>query len=154
MRPVTGVALLGIALGGCGIIQQRAMQERAASLQQQMSDAAQQCLTMYPVATPKVAVARATCLNGAEAIIRPIYRYPDLLDLKAATRSALADKVDRGMLSQADANLQFAQANSQMAAEEQRRANADRSVSAQEQVAWAAYKTTSCTRFGATVTCF
>jgi hypothetical protein len=130
------------------------MQERAANLQQHMSEAVQKCLATYPAEALKVAVARANCLNAAEAIIRPIYRYPDLLDLKAATRLALAEKVDRGALTQADANLQFAQSNSQMTAEELRRANADRTVSAQEQAAWAAAKSTSCTRYGATVTCF
>ena len=71
---------------------------------------------------PEVAYAR--CFNGVlDRYVRPTARDQDLLTLEEADRLALAEQVDAGKLSAAQANLQLAQMRSQIFSEVQRRSN-------------------------------
>jgi hypothetical protein len=72
---------------------------------------------------------------------------------------SLAEKVDRGQMSQADAELELAEAGAQIASEEQRRSNSARAIAAREGVADAAHAASrpqmvSCIRGGWSTTCF
>jgi hypothetical protein len=102
----------------------------------------------------KVAVARADCLNKAEALMLPVVTYPDLLNLKMAKRAELAAKVQSGALQRTDAQLQFSEFITHLVDEEQQRSLASRSVAAQELSAYAANAPRTCTSYGNTVSCF
>jgi hypothetical protein len=54
-------------------------------------------------------------------ILRPIMPYPDLLELQLATNMSVAEKVQNGQLTVAQANEAIAQKFSEVNAEEQRR---------------------------------
>jgi hypothetical protein len=150
-------ALIVLLVAGCGLIRQRELQERSAQLRAQSTAAAQVCDERFPKGQVKTAVARTQCVNDALAILRPIMPHPDLLDLNLATRTALAEKVQKGQLTLAQANEEMMRKQSEMIAEEQRRVLANRSVRAQETVADASLQAAgphSCTRIGNTVNCF
>ena len=66
-------------------------------------------------------VARAKCRNDAENLARSVYPYPDLLDLRLATRLSLAWKTDRGEISNQQASLEFEKTSALIAEEEQAR---------------------------------
>src|SRR6202035_4788545 len=72
----------------------------------------------------KDVVARANCLNEAEAKYIPNMRYPDLGGLLTAKRSELAERRAAGQITRAQAVLEYEQLRSQVASEEQRRDNA------------------------------
>jgi hypothetical protein len=82
--------------------------------------------------------------------MRPAVTYPDLMDLFIARRMAVAEQVERGQITIAQANESIATKQSEIVAEEQRRNLANRSVAAQESAAGPV----SCTRFGNTVSCY
>jgi hypothetical protein len=70
------------------------------------------------------AVARARCFDGVvDRYVRPTVRDQDLLTLEEAERVALAEKVDAGKMTQAEADLQLAQARTGIFSEVQRRSN-------------------------------
>ncbi len=70
------------------------------------------------------AVARARCYNGVlERYYRPTVRDQDLFALERAERVAVAEKVDAGKMTPAEADLQMAQVRSEVSSEAQRRSN-------------------------------
>jgi hypothetical protein len=144
------VAVLSIGITGCGLIRQQEIKERNAALKQQAEAASQQCDANLPPGNPKTAVARAKCQMDAYNIIRPVVAYPDLMDLFIARRMLVAEQVEKGQITIAQANDLIATRQSEITAEEQRRNLANRSVSAQESAAGPR----SCTRFGNTVNCY
>jgi hypothetical protein len=151
------VVLMAVSVAGCGIIRRQEMQAKIASLKEQSNAAFQDCNTRFPAGNVATAVARAQCVNDAFAILRPIMPYPDLWDLYMASHTAIAERTQKGQLTIAQANEALAQKRSELVAEEQRRLLANRSVAAQENVAAASLQAAgphSCTRYGATVTCF
>lgn len=139
MKRVVFVSV-SIVLGGCGIAQREEAKRNA-------SDGIAACRAQ----TWPNAVARAKCINEAETPIRGALRTgQDLFDLRQATRLVLAEKIDRKEMTEAEANLEFAKATSQLVSADNQRSLATRSVAAQERAA----APVSCTRFGSTVTCF
>ena len=66
-------------------------------------------------------VARAKCRNDAENLARSVYPYPDLLEMRLATRLSLAGKPDRGEISNQQAVLEFEKTSTLVAQEEQAR---------------------------------
>jgi hypothetical protein len=155
------VLALSMLLFGCGIARQHELQARNEELKAQSVAAQQQCNQTYPAGNPKTAVARAKCQTEAFAILRPMMPYPDLMDLLIANRMEVAERVQSGKLTIAQANEILAIKRSEAVAEEQRRWNANRSVAAQEQSAtaatigaFAANAPRTCTAFGNTVNCF
>jgi hypothetical protein len=72
----------------------------------------------------QTALARAKCFNGVvDRYVRPTVRDQDLLTLEEAERVSLAEKVDAGKMTEAEADLQLAQARSGIFSELQRRSN-------------------------------
>ena len=89
-------------------------------------------------------------------MVRPFVTYPDLFDQTWAKAALLAEQVEARKMTRAEANAQLADIRSQVAAEEQRRNLANRSVAAQETVATAALISTGptvCNRVGNTTIC-
>jgi hypothetical protein len=84
----------------------------------------------------RTSVAQTHCLAAlGNRYIRPTINKnaTDLYDLGVAEKLALAEKVDAGQMTQAEADLQMAQTTSHIASEEQQR-------DANSAVAWAAWK--------------
>ena len=144
-------------LDGCGIARRQEMEAKRAALKQQSDAAAQDCNTEFPPGKVPTAVARAQCINNALSILRPIVPYPDLWDVYMASHIAVAERVQKGQMSIAEANEVLAQKRSELVAEEQRRLLANRSVAAQENIASASLQAAgphSCIQASNTVTCF
>jgi hypothetical protein len=166
MRKLIVLALMAV-LGGCGIAQRAALEERFETAQTEMAAAKAECDQRYPPPRKGQQAAWATCMNTAERPILAFVPYPDLVELKFANRLAMAAKMDRGAITYEDALLESARLNSQVVSEYERRVTASRAVSAQESAAAAqgvaasaaasaAYKASlgvTCTRLGNTTTC-
>jgi hypothetical protein len=153
LRALSFIAL-ALTLCGCGLARQRELQERNAALQEQSKAAMQECDAKFPKGVVATVVPRIQCLNDAMAIVRPTSRNPDLLESFMASRSAIAERIQKGQITMAQGNEEIANKWSQVVAEDQRRALANRSVSAQETAAQNIGGPTSCTRVGNTVNCF
>lgn len=83
--------------------------------------------------------AYAECVNAAEnKYIRPIYPFPDLLDLRLASRLNTYKRVDSGVITPEQGSLELAEANARIASEESRRFTSMQSVRAQQAMAVAA----------------
>jgi hypothetical protein len=78
------------------------------------------------------AVARAACVNRAIAPLRPLLRFPDLLDQEIALRKSLAEQVQNNKLSLLDRLVQITELHKRMLAEEQSRVSANPAGPAQE----------------------
>ena len=157
MKAFCVAVVLGLTVASCGIARRQEMQARIQELQAQSLAASQRCDVSVPAGNAKTAVERAKCQTEAWAILRPTTPYPDLLDLMIASRLAIAEQVQNGKLTIAQANEQIAAKRSELVAEEQRRNLANRSVAAQEGMAAASQSAAgphSCTWFGNTVNCF
>lgn len=75
----------------------------------------------------------AECMNEAESRIKGPFMFSnrDLLDVKLATRTALAKRIDRGQITAAKASLELAETIAQLEAEIARRASAQSPAKAQ-----------------------
>jgi hypothetical protein len=119
-----------------------------------------ECDAKYPAGTPdsvKYAAARNACNAEAARPLRQFTNYPDLFDRYWAHRALIAEKLQAGKLTVAEANVQATDFQSQLASEEQQRNLANRAVGAQETVANAAWRSTlpkTCTAGTNSVTCF
>jgi hypothetical protein len=145
-----------VALASCGLYQRQQLQEAFATAKAQQEAAMAECIAKYPPGG-KQYIEKAQCQNNAMNILRPFMPYPDLLDQDMASRMAIAEKLQQGKFTLAEANLQQSQAHSQIVAEEQRRQLSGRAVSAQESAAAAAWRASapvSCTRVGNTTSCY
>lgn len=96
----------------------------------------------------------ARCINAAE---ERGYRASgisggDLMAVRLATRIAIAEKQDKGLMTDAEAELEFAQVNSGLTSTDQQRRNSAATASAISSMATP--QPTTCTRYGNTVTCF
>ena len=60
----------------------------------------------------KTATARAECYNGVDRRFRARFDEPDLLDVRIAARMAIAERRDRNEITQAQADLEYAQIHS------------------------------------------
>jgi len=132
---------LAAALSGCAAAQQRQVLEDV-----EASKAACRSQTF------KTKVEFARCINGAEQKLAAIYNKHDLLQLRLASRLAIAEKQDKGQISDAQAELEFAQINASIGSQE-----SSRDTSAQMAAAATAMATprmTTCSRIGNSVTCF
>lgn len=88
------------------------------------------------------AVARAKCFNNADALSLPISPIRDLINLRIAKRTELAERQAAGKITRAQVVLELGQLNSQIESEWQSRSNSNRSVRAQEVSAAAAVMST------------
>jgi len=83
--------------------------------------------------------------------------YPDLWDVFMTNHMVVAERVQKGQISIAEANEFLAQKRSELVAEEQRGLLANRSVAAQENIASASLQAAgphSCIQGSNAVTCF
>src|SRR6202521_1575634 len=134
MRTLLGLFDAAVCVTACTAMQQDRQQARMAELRRQVEAEKQDCDNLYPrdVAGPQKYSYRARCLNEVETrLVRPFDPFPDLLDQRLAMRKALAAELDAGRISEADANLRLAASNSEIAAEERRRAERAGSISAE-----------------------
>jgi hypothetical protein len=118
LRFVLMTACAGFLLSGCA-------QQKLQQAQQQLATDYTTCRATFPEG-----VARANCLNEADAKYIPTTRYPDLGRLLMAKRSEVAERQAAGQITRAQAGLEYEQFRSQLASEEQRRDNADLAATA------------------------
>jgi hypothetical protein len=135
MRTLLALLTAAACVAGCTTsMQQDRQQERMAELRRQVEAEKQDCDNLYPrdAGGSQKYSHRARCLNDVETrLVRPFEPFPDLLDKRLAARKALAAELDAGRISEADANLRLAASNSEIAAEERRRAERAGSISAE-----------------------
>ena len=150
---IFAVLALCAMLGGCGYIARKELQEKQAAAVAQMQAGLAECRTRFPDGS-KQWVAKQQCDTAAAQVIRPYLAYPDLFDREIADRAVIAERLQAGKMTLAEANQAATAAHSQIAEDEQRRNLANRSVGAQESAAAAAWRASapvSCTRIGNTV---
>jgi hypothetical protein len=148
-----GLAGLCAILSGCGLMAAKERQEAIAVARAEQETIFAECDAKFPKARGNF-VNRAKCRQPGLELYAKLVPYPDLLQQDIAMRMVMAEKLDAGQITVAQAELEGAQAHSQIVAEEQRRSLAMRSVNAQESAAAAAWKGTTCSRVGNTVNCF
>jgi hypothetical protein len=144
-----------VTLGGCGLARMQERQEQMKAAQAAAKSGMDGCRAQYPDEN-KDFVVRQKCLYQAAQVVRPFMTYPDLFDEGWAKSGVLAEQIQAHKITLAEAKLQLADNQSQIAAEEQRRNLANRSVAAQETVATAAMLSTGptvCNRVGSTTIC-
>ena len=137
---------------GCSTMPPQQEAESEDAVETAANAAVEKCNDTYKEGIRAVAVDRAKCLNTALAKLRPLKRFPDLLDAEAANRLALATKEQKGGVSHIDAMQQFAALRAKNIADEQRRTSGNPSVGGPTLSATA--MPTACTRYGDTVTCY
>jgi len=146
-----------LAVAGCGLAAQAERQKQVAAAKEAADQGYADCKARFPEES-KQAFDRNKCsAEVAKANIRPLVNYTDLFDSDWATRLAIAEKLQAGKLTYAEANQQATEHHSQIVAEEQKRNLGNRSVAAQESAAaasWAASGPVTCNHVGRTTTCF
>jgi hypothetical protein len=149
MEKLSFIGAILLLCSGCASTQQDQAQ---LALTEQYNAAYQRCKEQYPaypVLEPKTAVASVKCFNR---IPRPVASNSDLFELANATRLAVAEKLEKGQVTQAEAQQQIASETSHIMTEWERRRLAERSVAAME--AAAAPKRPTCVTFNNSVTCY
>jgi hypothetical protein len=151
---LVSILVAGLILCGCSVARQEQEQETDADLavETEANAAVDHCNGTYKEGDRAVILERAKCLNDAVAKLRPLKRFPDLLDVDAANRLAVAGKEQKGRITHIDAMQQFASMHSKVLADEQRRMSAN--TSGREQGLSAAAMPVACTRYGDTATCY
>lgn len=141
MTKIAVVVAAGFLLSGC-----------AMALQKQVFDEVAAAKAACAAGTFPNHVAKARCHNDAEHKLARIYDKPDLLNLRLATRLALAERIDKGQISESQAELEFAQVGAQIGSQEAARdTNATMAAAA---VQMATPRATTCNRYGNSVTCY
>jgi uncharacterized protein YceK len=105
--------VVGLSLAGC-----------ASTASRDYSKANADCQAHEDSGEFKTATARAECYNGVDRRFRARFDEPDLLDVRIAARMAIAERRDRNEITQAQADLEYAQIKSRLTTEEQRRQSA------------------------------
>jgi hypothetical protein len=129
------VAVIAIGLASCA---ETAQQAREAGAFQQAKEAETVCVAKFSESDHD-AVARAKCINDAEKIIKSVYRYPDLVDLRIAKRVELAERQAAGKITRAQLVLALRELTTSITSEEQQRDASSRVARAQEMSAAAMY---------------
>lgn len=127
-------ALVSLMLTGCAQQQRQAMVAAAA---QQRQAAIAECGQRFSESN-KDAIARAKCLNAADAIMVPFETYPDLPSLVMAKRIELAEKQAAGKITHAQVVLETNQLIAQVVSETQRRGVAQSQANVNNSLAAAA----------------
>ncbi len=127
---ITAIAML--SLGACGVARPaQEEKDRSANLQSALSN----CET----ATFKTRLERSRCIgNAEEAYLVPGSPVADLIRVKIATRNSIAERLDMGKITQAEADLETAKAASELVGEAKQRSASSRIAQAQENAADAA----------------
>jgi len=150
------LSTLTVCLLLCGCIVVRQEQEQEAhtdvAVGAAVNAAVEHCKDMYREGVRAVALERAKCFNDALGKLRPLKRSPDLLDVDAANRLAVAGKEQKGRITHIDAMEQFAAMRAKVIAEEERRLATNPTAGGQGLSA--SSMPVACTRFGDTATCY
>lgn len=126
-----------LALAGCG-------PSRSELVRAQVDADIAQCGADRSSGKLKSQTELAHCLNSAEAPnLAQVGSHSDLLNLKFANRVALAEKVDKNLLTPAEADLEAARMRSGIMSEVKQRLSAE-----------AASRPVTCNRYGGSVTCY
>lgn len=105
----------------------------------QLENAKRDCSERFPITPGHNHVAWAHCYVDFYNIhIIPTVRYPDLANTVTAKRIALAEKVDQGVMTEAEADAELAQTRAWAVGEGQRRDNGAMQTQAQMAAAQAA----------------
>lgn len=156
MRAGIALLLCSTILAGCGLMARKEREEQMAVARSARDQGMAACAAQFPE-NSKDYVAKNKCLNDAAMPIRAVATYPDLFDRYWAFRGVIAEKMQSGKISPAEAKEQIAENDSQITNEEQQRNLANRSVGAQETMAAAAWRATgprTCTSGNGISTCF
>lgn len=136
-KTVAALAAFGL-LSGCGLAARAQHEEAMKAAQAEQKAAAASCEEQYPKGRRETAVARFKCFTDGARPMRQFSTNPDLFDRFWAHGALVAEQMQAGKLTPAEANAQNADFQSQLVAEEQQRNLANRAVGAQERVAQAA----------------
>ncbi len=139
------VLAIGLAVTGCGIAQPIQSEEPAkqsavpsAQLIQQSKTAMAACDAEFPAGEPRTAVARRKCINDGFTIRLPTFGPDqDLVRAVLGDSMVIAEKVQNGQMSIAEANATMAKKWSQAVVASQQRAHSKNSVLAQQSAATA-----------------
>jgi hypothetical protein len=136
MRKISAILTIAtsFALGACGLTAADMRQKKLAEIKKQADSIVAECDAKYPMQRGQL-LNRMRCLLPAQKLYQPIAPYPDLLDQQTAAALVVAEKFDKGTITGPQAQLELAQLNSQLTAEQQRRDLANRSVMANEAMA-------------------
>lgn len=155
MRIFLAIAL-STSVAGCGLAARQERAEQIAAARAQSQAGFEECKARYPEGS-KDFIGKHRCDAEAASVLRQFATYPDLFDRYWAFRGVTAERLQAGKITLAEAREQVAENQSKIAAEEQQRNLANRSVAAQETTARAALVSTmptTCTRNGNSTTCF
>jgi hypothetical protein len=123
------LVMIAFSSAACGLVARQEHQARVkATIEEAKSDTA--FCKIHFTEDNRDAIARAKCFNDADAKFATVVSFPDLINLRIAKRAELAEQQSAGKMTRAQAMLEFAQTNTQIETEFQRRSNADRSVRA------------------------
>jgi len=150
------VISLSMSVAGCGIIAQKKRQEEFAAVKASADRMLADCDLKYKKIKGQM-LDRMKCRGEAFALYKSQLPFPDLLDQEITSLMVVAERVDTGAMTYAEGEQAASEIHSRMVAEEQRRMLANRSVSAQESAASAAWRASApvtCTRSGNSTTCF
>jgi hypothetical protein len=132
--------LLSAALAGCADQQQIAAQQRWAELHKQRDAAEGVCEARFPGDdyNPKTIVAKFKCINQADAIQLSAVPDPDLAQSYMAFRVMIAEQLQNGQITAAQAAAMIAEKRYQLNSEGQRRNAVAQTAAAQQRAADAA----------------
>ena len=131
MRKLVAAVLASVPLVGCAGLQQALFKSKFDAASAQLQAEGQACAAKRASGAIKTNADQARCLNEAEdRTIRPLL-HGDLISLRQAYRVSLATKVDRKLLSMAEAERQFVRATSKIVAKAQARNSTSQLVAAQ-----------------------
>jgi hypothetical protein len=154
------ILALAFGLAGCGLAMQREQQEKLAAANHQLKEASEACQASFSEER-KDAIARAKCFNDADKAFMPFSTAPDLVSLRIAKRSEVAERIAQGKITRAQGVLELSELNTNLVSEDQRRRNSNQSVAAQQQAATAATigainagAPRTCTKIGNSVNCY
>src|SRR4051812_17861766 len=94
---VSAILVLAAGLCSCGLAMQIEQQTRQAAALKELSVANDACSARFSESASD-AVARAKCFNDADRIVLPVVPYPDLLNLRMAKRTELAERQAAGKI--------------------------------------------------------
>jgi hypothetical protein len=104
MRFFAVLALCAV-VGGCGLMARNELQEKQQAAIAEMQAGFAECKSRFPEGS-KPYVAKQQCDTAAVQVIRPFMTYPDLFDREHADRAVIAERLQAGKMTIAEANQQ------------------------------------------------
>lgn len=139
MMRISWVLGLCLLLAGCGMMARKEREEQMQAAMAARDQGFAACKLQFPDGSRQW-VAKNACEARAAQVIRPYVSYPDLFDKQWAYSATVAERLQAGKLTLAEANQQITEEQSRVTAEEQQRNLSARSVGAQESAAAAAWQ--------------